>query len=62
MQLKRLPSHQTGVAIGVRFVDPAAHGGHDLVDDPQEVAFVAEGDVGQRELARRVRRRCASDR
>ncbi len=42
---------KTGVAIGVRFVDPATHGGHDLVDDPQQVAFVLEGDVGQRQLA-----------
>ena len=53
---------KAGVDIGVGFVDPAAHGRHDLVDDPQQVAFVLEGDVGQRELARRVRRRCAAGR
>ena len=51
MQLKRDAVGKTGVAIGVALVDPAAHGGHDLVDDPQKVAFVLEGDVGQGQLA-----------
>ncbi len=42
---------QAGVDIGVRFIDPPAHRRHDLVDDPQQVAFVLEGDVGQLQLA-----------
>lgn len=43
---------KAGVAIGVAFVHPAAHRRHDLVDDPQQVAFILEGDVGQLQLAR----------
>ena len=38
---------QTGVHIGVRFIDATAHSGNDFVDDPQEVLFVLKGDVGQ---------------
>ena len=43
---------EAGVDVRVGFVHAPAHGGHDLVDDPQQVAFVLEGDVGQFQLAR----------
>jgi hypothetical protein len=43
---------EAGVDIGVRFVDAPAHGGHDLVDDPQKVLLVLEGRVGELQLAR----------
>jgi hypothetical protein len=43
---------ESGVDIGVRFVDATTDGGHDLVDDPQEVLLVLEGRVAERELAR----------
>jgi hypothetical protein len=38
---------ETGVDIGVRFVDAATHGGHDLVDDAQQVAFILEPHIRQ---------------
>jgi hypothetical protein len=43
---------ETGVDVGVGFVDAAAHGGHDLVDDAQEVAFILEPHIRQFQATR----------
>ena len=45
------PVGQAGVDLGARLVDPAAHGGNDPIDDVHDVLVVAEGHVGQLELA-----------
>ena len=47
MALTRDPSDKPGVHHRGRFVHAPADLRHDLVDDPQQVPIVAEGDAGQ---------------
>ena len=54
MALKARTVFQTGINIGVAFVHATTNGGHDLVDDPQQVAFVLERHLGQFQFTRRV--------
>ena len=53
---------QAGVEHRMRFVDPAADRGHDLVDDAQQMLLVLEADRQRLEHAARARHRRIRDR
>ena len=41
---------QARINVGIAFVDAAADGGNDLVDDPHQVLFVLESHIRERQL------------
>ena len=44
------PISKPRIDVRVTFIHPPAHGRYDLVDDPEQMAFVFESDVGQHQF------------